>query len=137
MSIVQQQDKIISEMAGLVDWLEKYQYLIQQGKELRPSDELAQSEENSIPGCQSKVWIIIKLTEGKAQILADSDSLVTKGLLVLLVRILNNQKPQDISNADLYFLAQTGLSTNLSPTRSNGLVSIVKHIKQSVAELVE
>ena len=125
------QDKIIEEFSKLNDWFDKYEYLIDLGKSLEPLDEKLKSEENSISGCQSKVWLKAEIRNERIHYLADSDSLITKGMISLLLRVLNNQFPEDIVNADLYFIDKIGLNSNLSPARANGLISIVKQIKSS------
>ena len=123
------QDMIIEEFSELNDWFDKYEYLINIGKTLEPLDEKLKSEEKSISGCQSEAWLKAEIIDKKIHYLADSDSLITKGMLSLLLRVLNNQNPEDIVNSDLYFIDKIGLNSNLSPSRVNGLVSIVKHIK--------
>lgn len=125
------QDKIIEEFSKLNDWFDKYEYLIDLGNSLEPLDEKLKSEENSISGCQSQVWIKAEIKDERIHYLADSDSLITKGMISLLLRVLNNQFPEDIVNADLYFIDKIGLNSNLSPSRVNGLMSIVKQIKSS------
>jgi len=125
------QDKIIEEFSKLNDWFDKYEYLIDLGKSLEPADEKLKSEENSISGCQSQVWIKAEMRDERIHYLADSDSLIIKGMISLLLRVLNNQYPEDIINSDLYFIDKIGLNSNLSPARVNGLMSIVKQIKSS------
>ena len=125
------QDEIIDEFSTLNDWFDKYEYLINRGKSLEPADEKLKSEENSISGCQSQVWIKAEMRDERIHYLADSDSLITKGMISLLLRVLNNQFPEDIVNSDLYFIDKIGLNSNLSPARVNGLISIVKQIKSS------
>ena len=129
--INQIQSKIIMEFSKLKDWFDKYEYLINLGKSLEPLDEELKSEENSISGCQSETWIKAEIKDERVYYLADSDSLITKGMISLLLRVLNNQFPEDIVNADLFFIDEIGLNSNLSPSRVNGLVSIVKQIKSS------
>ncbi|UCF13645.1 MAG: SufE family protein [Thermoplasmatales archaeon] len=123
------QEEIIEEFSKLNDWFDKYEYLIDLGKSLEPLDEKLKSEENSLSGCQSKVWLKAEIRGERILYLVASDSLITKGMISLLLRVLNNQYPEDIVNADLYFIDKIGLNTNLSPSRVNGLMSIVKHIK--------
>ncbi len=125
------QDEIIEEFSKLNDWFDKYEYLINLGKSLEPLDEKLKSEENSISGCQSQVWIKAEMRDERIHYLADSDSLITKGMISLLLRVLNNQYPEDIINSDLYFIDKIGLNSNLSPARVNGLMSIVKQIRSS------
>jgi cysteine desulfuration protein SufE len=123
------QDEIIEEFSKLDDWLEKYEYIIQNGRNLEPLDKKLKTEENNISGCQSQVWLKAKITNEKIQYFADSDSLIVKGMIYLLLKICNNQNPKDIINTDLYFLDKTGLKSNLSPSRANGLMEIIKKIK--------
>lgn len=123
------EDKIIEEFSMLDDWIDKYEYLIDIGKKLSPLDGQLKTEDNLIKGCQAKVWISAELKDGKVCFFADSDALITKGLIALLLRVLNNQTPEDIVNSDLYFIDKIGLSSHLSPSRANGLASIVKHMK--------
>jgi cysteine desulfuration protein SufE len=125
------QNQIIEEFSDLDDWLDKYEYLIELGKSLEPLDNKLKSDENSIGGCQSKVWLKTVIKDEKIYYLADSDSLITKGIIYLLLRVLNNQHPRDIANADLYFLNKIGLHSNLSPSRVNGLMSILNKITSS------
>ena len=123
------QDEIIEEFSKLNDWFDKYEYLIKIGKSLDSLDKNLKSDENSISGCQSQVWLIAEMSDEKIHYLADSDSLITKGIISLLFRVLNDQYPEDIVNADLYFIDKIGLNSNLSPSRVNGLMSILKQIK--------
>jgi cysteine desulfuration protein SufE len=123
------EDKIIEEFSMLDDWIDKYEHLIDIGKKLSPLDGQLKTEDNSIKGCQAKVWISAELKDGKVCFFADSDALITKGLIALLLRVLNNQTPEDIVKSDLYFIDKIGLSSHLSPSRANGLASIVKHMK--------
>ncbi|MFO7888739.1 MAG: SufE family protein [bacterium] len=133
MNINDIQDKIIKEFSGLNDWMDKYEYLITLGKTLKATDKDLRIEENQIPGCQSTVWVKAELKDNKITFSADSEALITRGIIALLLRVLNNQSPEDILNADLYFIEKIGLSSNLSPSRANGLASIVKILK-SLAE---
>ena len=130
MTIDDIQDQIIEEMAVLDDWMDKYEYLIRLGRKLNSRDQELRTERYAVRGCQASVWIKAEMMDKKIHFLADSDSLITKGMLTLLLRVLNDQTPEEIANADLYFLPRTGLSTNLSPTRANGLALIVKHMKR-------
>lgn len=129
MTLNNSQDKIIEEFATLDDWFDKYEHIIKLGKELDPLDDKFKVEQNEVKGCQSQVWISSHVSDGKIRFLADSDALITKGLIALLLRVLNNKTPEDIVNTDLYFIGQIGLSSNLSPSRANGLASIVKYMK--------
>ncbi len=123
------QDEIIDEFSKLNDWFDKYEYLINLGKSLKPIDEKLKTEENLIRGCQSSVWLKPETRDGKIYYLADSDSLISKGMISLLLRVLNNRYPEDIVNTHLYYIDKIGLSSNLSPFRANGLMSIIKQIK--------
>ena len=129
MSINEIQNEIIEDFNLFSDWTEKYEYLIEQGKHLNPIDERFKTDEYIIRGCQSKVWLYSAITNGKISFFADSDAIITKGIIGLLVKVLNNQTPQNIYNADLFFIEKTGLQEHLSPTRANGLVSMVKQMK--------
>lgn len=137
MTINECQEKIVEELTPLHDWFEKYEYLIKLGKNLEPLDERFKTEENSISGCQSKVWMKAEMKDKKIYLAADSDTLITKGIIALLFRVLNNQTPEDILNSKLYFVDKIGLSSNLSPARANGLVSIVKRILSYAREFNE
>lgn len=129
MTIDQTQHQIIGEMAALDEWFDKYAYLLDQGKTLEPFEDRFKVEENLIPGCQSSVWVHGEIVAGRMHLQGDSDALITKGMLGLLLRVLNNRAPRDIAEADLFFIRATGLSSNLSPSRANGLAAIVNHIK--------
>ncbi|MBD3346048.1 MAG: SufE family protein [Chitinivibrionales bacterium] len=128
-SIAEIQDEIIREMAAAEDWLEKYEYLIDQGKKLDGLAEDEKNDENSLPGCQSKVWITCNNQGERLEFRADSDAQIIRGILFLLLRVLNARTPRDIASADLYFIERTGLRANLSPSRANGVGAIVKHMK--------
>ena len=123
------QDEIIREFDGL-EWLDRYDLLIASAKKLEPMDEDSRTDENSISGCQSKVWIKSYKREGKLNFNLDSDAMITKGIMALLLRVVNNRYPKEIANIDLYFIEKIGLKSNLSPARSNGLESIIKRIKE-------
>ncbi len=123
------QDEIIEEMSVLDDWMGKYEYLIGLGKRMSPPDETLRSEKHAMKGCQARVWIRAELNDNRIHFSADSDSIITKGMLALLLRVLNNRSPEEIAGADLYFITKTGLSTNLSPARANGLALIVKQMR--------
>ncbi|MDR1725033.1 MAG: SufE family protein [Bacteroidales bacterium] len=130
MTINKIQDKIIEEFNLFEDWMDKYNYLIELGKECPLIDEKDKVENNLIKGCQSRVWVSAKLNEeGKMIIAADSDAVITKGIISLLLQVFNSQYPQDVYDADLYFIDKIGLTSHLSPTRSNGLLAMVKQIK--------
>ena len=129
MTINEIQDEIIEEFSGFDDWMDKYQLLIDLGNEQEPLDEKYKTEQNLIDGCQSRVWLQADLVDGKIHFSAESDALIVKGIVALLIRVLSDQTPKDILDADLYFIEQIGLKEHLSPTRSNGLLAMVKHIK--------
>ena len=129
MMINEQQDEIIEEFEQFPDWMEKYEYIIQLGKELRLIAEEYKIDANLIRGCQSRVWLHPEYKEGKILFTADSDALITKGLISMVVRVLSGHSPKEIVDADMYFINAIGLSSHLSPTRSNGLLSMVKQIK--------
>ena len=124
-----EQDKIIREITALDQWTEMYQYLISLGRHLKMPPEM-KVDENLISGCQSKLWLTSEFRDGRMHYYADSDALITRGILVLILRVLNNRKPEEIVNADLYFMDKTGLSEHLSPVRSNGLSQVLVHIKE-------
>ncbi|GAB4246094.1 MAG: SufE family protein [Saprospiraceae bacterium] len=128
-SINQIQDAIIEEFSFFGDWLEKYEYIIELGKDLPLIDEQYKTEDYLVRGCQSKVWLHANLEDGKVVFKADSDAVITKGIIALLIRVLSGHSPQEILDADLYFLDKIGLKEHLSPTRANGLVSMLKQMK--------
>jgi cysteine desulfuration protein SufE len=127
-SINQIQDRIIDELAHLDDRLEKYEYLIGLGRDFFVPDGGIRSDENAVAGCQARVWIKAEMREGRLRLVADSDAMITRGLISLLLRVFDDQPPQDILDAELYFLDRTGLGTHLSPSRANGLTSMVRQI---------
>lgn len=130
MTINEVQDEIIDEMSGMDDWLDRYAYIIDLGNTLQPIPELLKTPANLIEGCQSRVWIDAKIDDtGKIHFQADSDALIVKGIVALLMRVLNDRTPDEILSADLYFIDRIGLHEHLSPTRSNGLVAMVKQIR--------
>lgn len=129
MTINEIQDEIIEEFSGLDDWMDKYQLLIDLGNELTPLDERYKTEQNLIDGCQSRVWLQADLVDGVIHFTAESDALIVKGIVSLLIRVLSDHTPQEILDADLYFIEEIGLKEHLSPTRSNGLVAMVKQIR--------
>src|SRR6056297_617233 len=129
MSINEIQDQIIEEFSMFDDWMDRYNYLIELGNDLPPIDPKYKTEEYLISGCQSKVWLHAGYKEGKVEFTADSDAIIVKGIVALLVRVLDNQPAVEIKDADLYFIDKIGLKENLSPTRSNGLVAMVKKMK--------
>ncbi len=129
MTIKEIQEEIIDEFEMFEDWMERYQHLIELGKSLPIIDEQYKVEENIIKGCQSKVWLHSEIQGNKIQYTADSDAILTKGLVALLLRVYTDQTPQDILAADTKFIDEIGLKEHLSPTRANGLVSMLKQIK--------
>jgi len=128
-SIVSEQDQIIEEFSQFTDWSDKYEYLIDLGKALPPIDDRFRTDVHLVKGCQSKVWLQAEVEDDRLMLNADSDTVITKGIIALLIRVLSGQRLQDIANADLYFIDAIGLRAHLSPTRSNGLVSMIQHIK--------
>ena len=129
MTINEIQDEVIEEFSSFTDWMDKYQLLIDLGNELEPLDEKYKTESNLIDGCQSRVWLQADFTDGKMMLQAESDALIVKGIVALLVRVLSGHTPKEILDADLYFIEQIGLKDHLSPTRSNGLLAMLKQIK--------
>lgn len=123
------QDEIIEEFSMFEDWTDKYEYIIDLGKHLPPMDEKYKTDENRVHGCQSQVWLEPYKEGDKLCFHADSDAFITKGVIGLLVKVLSGQKPEDIYNADLYFIKDTGLQAHLSPNRANGLVNMIKTLK--------
>ena len=123
------QDEIIEEFSGLDDWMDKYQLLIDLGNEQEPLDEKYKTESNLIDGCQSRVWLQADYEDGLIRFTAESDALIVKGIVALLIRVLSGHTPQEILDADLYFIEQIGLKERLSPTRSNGLLAMVKQMR--------
>ena len=122
------QDEIVEEFLELDDWMDRYQLLIDMGGELEPMDDSMKTEQNLIDGCQGRVWINADCIDGRLVMTAESDALIVKGIIALLLRVLNNQTPRDILECDLYFIDRIGLRDHLSPTRSNGLLAMVKRI---------
>jgi len=129
MSINSIQDELIEDFSFFEDWMAKYEYIIQLGKELPLIDEAYKKPEYLIKGCQSQVWLHADQVEGKVFFTADSDAIITKGLVSLMVKVLSGHTPEEIANSELYFIDQIGLKEHLSPTRANGLVSMVKQMK--------
>ena len=129
MTINDIQDEIIEEFQDLDDWMDRYQLLIDMGSEQESLDEKYKTEQNLIDGCQSRVWLQAEFVEGRVRFMAESDALIVKGIVALLIRVLDNQTPEDILSADLYFIERIGLSEHLSPTRSNGLLAMLRQMK--------
>lgn len=128
-SIKEIEQEIISDFEFFDDWMEKYEHLIELGKELPMLDENEKSDDLLIKGCQSRVWLKADIENGNIKYFADSDAIITKGIISLLIKVLNNQPSEDIVHAELKFIDEIGLKEHLSPTRSNGLVSMVKQMK--------
>ena len=129
MTLDEIQEEIIAEFEQFGDWMEKYNFLIEISKDLEPLDTKFKTPDNVIHGCQSRVWLVADIQDNKLVFKADSDAIITKGIIALLIKVLSGQKPEVVMNADLYFIDQIGLRQNLSPTRSNGLLSMVKQMK--------
>ncbi len=123
------QDEVIEEFSDFDDWMDKYQLLIDLGNEQEPLDDKYKTESNLIDGCQSRVWLQADYKEGALWFTAESDALIVKGIVALLIRVLSGHTPQEILDADLYFIDRIGLREHLSPTRSNGLLAMIKQIK--------
>lgn len=130
MTIEEKQKEIIDDFAIYDDWMEKYEYIIELGKELPLIDPGKKTEDRLIEGCQSRVWLDATINENnKIQLTADSDAIITKGIIGLLIRVYDDESPEDIVKSDLHFISEIGLQEHLSPTRANGLLSMVKKIK--------
>ena len=130
MSTIQDiQNEIIDEMSIFDDWMDKYNYIIELAKDLPEIEAQYKTPQYMIDGCQSEVWINADLVDGKIQYTADSEAIITKGIIALLIRVMNNQTPADLLNVDLFFLKDIGLQENLSPNRANGLVAMIKQMK--------
>ena len=129
MAIEEIQQEIIDEFSGFDDWMDKYQLLIDIGSEQEPLPEQYKTEQNLIDGCQSRVWLQADYIDGKIHFQAESDALIVKGIVTLLIRVLSNHTPDEILEADLHFINDIGLTEHLSPTRSNGLLAMLKQMK--------
>jgi len=123
------QEEIIDEFALFDEWMDKYEHIIELGKDLPLIEEENKTEDNLIKGCQSRVWLHAEMNEGNIIFSADSDAIITKGIIALMIRVFSNHTPKEIAASDLFFIDQIGLKEHLSPTRSNGLVAMVKQIK--------
>lgn len=123
------QDEVVEEFSDFDDWMDKYQMLIDLGNDLDTLDDKYKTEQNLIDGCQSRVWVQCDDVDGKLVFTADSDALIVKGIIALLIQVLSGHTPKEILDADLYFIDKIGLREHLSPTRSNGLLAMVKQIK--------
>ena len=134
-AMVTVQDEIVEEMAGIGDWLGKYEYLVRIGRELSVPAEEIRKEEHAVRGCQSRLWIKAEPRGERLSILADSDTAITRGIIALLLRVLDGRTPSEVLSADLYFLDRTGLREHLSPARANGLGAMVKVIRDLAREV--
>lgn len=123
------QDEIIEEFSDFDDWMDKYQLLIDLGNEQEPLDEKYKTEQNLIDGCQSRVWLQADMEDGNVVFQAESDALIVKGIIALLIKVVSGHTPDEILNSDLYFIEKIGLKEHLSPTRSNGLLAMVKQMR--------
>lgn len=133
MTIEEKQQDVIEQFGDMDDWMDKYGYIIELGSALPPIDEKHRTPNNLIEGCQSRVWLEATMADGKVQYTADSDAIIVKGIISLLISVLSDHTPDEILNADLHFIDEIGLSEHLSPTRSNGLVAMVKQIRAYAA----
>jgi cysteine desulfuration protein SufE len=131
MTLNEKQNEIIDDFSLFEDWMQKYEYIIELGKDLPLIEDSKKTEDRLIDGCQSKVWLDSTVIDGKMSLSADSDAIITKGIIGLLIRVLNNESPEDVAKADLFFIKEIGLQEHLSPTRANGLLSMVKKIKMN------
>lgn len=129
MTINEAQDQVIEEFSDFDDWMDKYQLLIDLGNEQQPLDEKYKTEQNLIEGCQSRVWLQADEIDGKVVFQAESDALIVKGIIALLIKVVSGHTPDEILNSDLYFIERIGLKEHLSPTRSNGLLAMVKQMR--------
>ena len=129
MTLNEIQDEIIDDFEFFDEWMDKYNYLIELGNQLEPLNPKHKNNEYLIEGCQSKVWLHAELDNGSVKFTADSDAIITKGIVALLVKVMSGRKPEEIKDADLYFIDRIGLKENLSPTRSNGLLAMMKQMK--------
>ncbi|HIV84400.1 SufE family protein [Marseilla massiliensis] len=129
MTINEAQDEVIEEFSDFTDWMDKYQLLIDLGNEQQPLDERYKVESNLIDGCQSRVWLQADYHDGVIDFSAESDALIVKGIIALLIRVLSGHTPDEIIDADLYFIEKIGLREHLSPTRSNGLLAMIKQMR--------
>lgn len=123
------QEEVITEFSDFDDWMDKYQLLIDLGNEQKPLDEVYKTDSNLIEGCQSRVWLQADLIDGKVHFQAESDALIVKGIIALLIKVVSDHTPDEILNSELYFIDKIGLKEHLSPTRSNGLLAMVKQMR--------
>ncbi len=136
MTLDERQKEIIDDFAIYDDWMDKYEYIIELGKDLPQIAEDKKTQDRLIDGCQSKVWLDYSFEDGKMKYSADSDAIITKGIIGLLIRVLNDASPEEIVKSEMYFIDEIGLREHLSPTRSNGLVSMVKRMKMSALKAI-
>ena len=136
-TIQEKQDEIVSEFEVFDDWMEKYEYLIDLGKDLPLIQEELKTEERLIEGCQSRVWLNADFNDGKMQFSADSEAIITKGIIGLLIRVLNDEHPETILKTDLKFISDIGLQEHLSPTRANGLNGMIKKMKIEALKYIQ
>ena len=137
MSIQEKQQEIIDEFIVFDDWMDKYEYIIDLGKELPRIDEDKKTPDRIIEGCQSRVWLDSTYVDNKLSFHADSDAIITKGIIALLIRVLNDETPENIASANLFFIDEIGLKEHLSPTRANGLLSMVNRMKMDAIKLLK
>jgi len=135
-SIEDIEDEIVEEFSLFDEWMDKYEYIIELGKNLSSMDDNLKTDDRKVSGCQSQVWLNTKFENGRVFYEADSDAIITKGLVGLLVRVLTNQKPEDVINAKLGFIDKIGMKEHLSPNRANGLVSMIKHMKDDASSFI-
>lgn len=136
MTLEEKQQEIIDEFAIYDDWMDKYEYIIELGKELPIIDDDKKTDDRLIEGCQSRVWLDTEIKNGKMNFTADSDAIITKGIIGLLIRVMNKETPKTIATSDLFFIKEIGLQEHLSPTRANGLASMVQKMKLSALKAV-
>ena len=136
MSLIEKQKAIVDEFNFFEDWMQKYEYIIELGKELPKIKEENKIDLNLIEGCQSRVWLKSNFENERMLFFADSDAVITKGIISLLIQVLNEEKPIDIVKADLFFISEIGLQEHLSPTRANGLLSMVNRMKQDALKYI-
>lgn len=136
MTLQEKEQEIIDEFAIYDDWMDKYEYIIELGKELPLIEESYKTDNRLIEGCQSRVWLHTQFNDGKMQFSADSDAIITKGIIALLIRVFNNESPKNIASSQLQFINEIGLHEHLSPTRSNGLASMIRTMKMEALKNV-
>ena len=136
-TIQEKQDEIVSEFEIFDDWMQKYEYLIELGKDLPLIHEELKTDERLIEGCQSRVWLNANCENGKMQFSADSEAIITKGIICLLIRVLNDEKPETVIKTDLKFISDIGLQEHLSPTRANGLNGMIKKMKMEAMKHIQ